>query len=30
MCRIDPVIVAPAHDMFFEVRSELEFPYRNL
>jgi len=27
VCRVDPVIVAPAHDMFLKVGSELELPH---
>lgn len=30
VCRIDPVVVTPTHDMFLEVGSKLEFPHRYL
>jgi hypothetical protein len=30
VCRVDPVILAAAHDMFFEVGAELEFVDGNL
>lgn len=30
VCRIDPIIVPPAHNMLFQVGTELELIHRNL
>lgn len=30
MCRIDPIVVPPSHNMLFQIVSKLEFIYRYL